>query len=172
MVMAIKGDITKMAVDCIVNAANGSLMGGGGVDGAIHSAAGPGLMRECSSLGGCETGDAKITGAYNLPAKRVIHAVGPVYSPKDEEECARLLARCYERSLDLASAAGARSIAFPSISTGAYGYPVEKASRIAVKAIREWLGLHNEAIDVAICCMSDGTLNAYRREIEENASEV
>jgi len=135
----IRGDITKLEVDAIVNAANKSLRGGGGVDGAIHSAAGPGLLRECRTLGGCETGSAKITGAYELPCKKVIHAVGPVYSRSYVEECTEDLAACYSTSLELAVQNDCRSIAFSALSTGVYGYPRQVAAPVAIRAVRKFL---------------------------------
>ena len=131
------GDITGLQVDAIVNAANSSLLGGGGVDGAIHRAAGPGLLDECRTLNGCETGQAKITGGYNLPAAHVIHTVGPIYSGRqtDEED----LRNCYWNSLEVARANDLHSIAFPGISTGVYGYPKKDAARIALTTVKEWL---------------------------------
>jgi len=135
----IRGDITTLAVDAIVNAANRSLRGGGGVDGAIHRAAGPELVRECRALGGCATGDAKITGAYELPCRKVIHAVGPVYDDLRPDVSERLLRSCYTRSLQLAVGNGCRSIAFSGISTGVYGYPSREAAPIAIRAVREFL---------------------------------
>jgi O-acetyl-ADP-ribose deacetylase (regulator of RNase III) len=143
----VRDDITRRQVDAIVNAANQSLLGGGGVDGAIHRAAGPGLLQECGKLGGCRTGEAKITRGHRLPAKQVIHTVGPVYGEEHGRE-AELLASCYRQSLALAARHGCKSIAFPSISTGAYGYPLTEASRIALKTIREFISANPDVIEV------------------------
>ncbi|HUK08357.1 MAG TPA: O-acetyl-ADP-ribose deacetylase [Stellaceae bacterium] len=156
------GDITKLAVDAIVNAANSSLLGGGGVDGAIHRAAGPDLLAECRRVGGCPTGEARVTGGYRLPARWVIHAVGPIWrgGKAGEEE---LLASCYRNALALAANAGAGSIAFPAISTGIYGFPAERAAKIAVVTVRAHLAL--PVSRVVFCCFDETTLGHYRRTL-------
>jgi len=159
------GDITKLDVECIVNAANKSLLGGGGVDGAIHRAAGPGLLKECRGLHGCETGEAKITKGYNLPAKYVIHTVGPIYSGDAMDE--RHLHSCYYNSLDLAKKHGIHSIAFPAISTGAYRYPLRDAVCVAMKAISSWMTDNKDyEMVVIICCFDRKTYNAYDSFVE------
>jgi O-acetyl-ADP-ribose deacetylase len=157
---AIQADITTLAVDAIVNAANPSLLGGGGVDGAIHQAAGAELLRECRLLGGCRTGDARITKGYRLPAEHVIHAVGPVWRGGMSGE-PDLLASCYRRAIELAVAAKARSLAFPGISTGIYGYPIESAARIAVTTVRTTMLEHEAPEEVIFCCYSSGDLAVY-----------
>lgn len=158
----IEGDITKLEVDAIVNAANRSLLGGGGVDGAIHRAAGPGLLEETKTLGGCETGDAKITGGYGLPAKHVIHTVGPVWhGGKSRED--ELLASCYVKALALAVENDLRTLAFPAISTGVYGFPLERATRIALMEIRSFLETDLSLTRVACCCFGKRDLEVYLR---------
>lgn len=155
-----QGDITQQQVDAIVNAANNTLLGGGGVDGAIHRAAGPRLLAECATLGGCRTGEAKITKGYDLPAKFVIHTVGPVWRGGSHGE-PELLANCYRNSLALAVQHGLRSIAFPSISTGAYGYPIEWASRIAVAEVDSFLRQNSSVEKVLFVCFSKSDYNCY-----------
>jgi len=159
---ALQGDITKLKVDAIVNAANTSLLGGGGVDGAIHRAAGPELLEECEGLGGCPTGDAKITRGYKLPAKYVIHTVGPVWSDGSRRE-PEFLTSCYRRSMEIANENGLKSIAFPCISTGVYRYPVVDAAQIAVKTIRECLETMKNFESVFFVCFSKEDLNVYQR---------
>jgi len=157
---ALRADITTLAVDAIVNAANSSLLGGGGVDGAIHRAAGPELVAECRLLHGCDTGEAKITKGYRLPAKFVIHTVGPVWQGGRAGE-AELLADCYRNSLALAEKHGVRSIAFPAISTGVYGYPKDEAARIAVETVRAFAADSIE--EVVFCCFSEDDRERYAR---------
>ncbi len=162
----IRGDITTLEVDAIVNAANESLLGGGGVDGAIHRAAGPELLVECRTLGGCRTGDAKITGGYLLPAAHVIHTVGPVWRGGDGGEDA-LLARCYRRSLEVAVPHGLRTIAFPAISTGVYGFPAGRAASIAVGTVASFLGETESIARVIFCCFSDESAELHREALED-----
>lgn len=157
---AVEADIVSLPVDAIVNAANPSLLGGGGVDGAIHRAAGPELLAECRLLGGCRVGEAKLTGGYRLPARFVIHTVGPVWEGGGRKE-SLLLASCYRGSLAIAARCGARSIAFPAISTGVYGYPVALAARVAVDTVREVVQESSPLDEVLFCCFSHGDLEVY-----------
>jgi O-acetyl-ADP-ribose deacetylase (regulator of RNase III) len=161
-----RGDITRLSLDAIVNAANTSLLGGGGVDGAIHRAAGPSLLEECRSLGGARTGEAKMTRGHRLPARHVIHAVGPVWRGGDHGEDA-LLASCYRESLRLAAERELGSIAFPAISTGAFGFPLERATRIAIEEVRRGLAAHSVITRAVFCCFSDGDLAVYDGIAEE-----
>lgn len=157
---AIQGDITRLDVDAVVNAANASLLGGGGVDGAIHRAAGPALLAECRSIGGCPTGEARITKGYDLPARYVIHTVGPIYTGADRDPV--LLAGCYVNSLDLAVQRNAKTIAFPAISCGVYGYPVKAACKIAVDTTRQFLATNRSLQKVFFVLFSKNNLEIYR----------
>lgn len=159
-----RGDITKLAVDAIVNAANSSLLGGGGVDGAIHRAAGPELVHECRLIGGCPTGEARITRGYRLPARHVIHTVGPVWRGGTNRE-PELLASCYRNSLQLAIDNGIRTIAFPAISCGIYGYPIDDATNIAVREVQSFLNAHDEIERVLFVCFGDEVCRAYERAL-------
>ena len=164
-IQVVQGDITKLDCDGIVNAANRSLLGGGGVDGAIHRAAGPELLAECRTLHGCRTGEAKITKGYRLKAKYIIHTVGPIYSGTAED--AAQLTDCYRNSLELAKSYDVHSIAFPAISTGVYGYPLEDATEIAVKTVAQWLEAHADyAMQVIFCCFDARTERVYQAKME------
>ena len=165
----VEGDITKLAVDAVVNAANTTLLGGGGVDGAIHRAAGPKLLDECRRIGGCPTGDARITKGYDLPARYVIHTVGPVFKGGGQGE-PELLANCYRNSLLLAVQNDLQSIAFPSISTGVYGYPLDQATRIALREALSFLSRNPTLERVLFCCFPPGNAEVYRRTVADLGS--
>lgn len=165
-IRAIQADITTLAIDAIVNAANSSLLGGGGVDGAIHRAAGSDLLHECRLLGGCKTGEAKRTGGYRLPARFIVHTVGPVWRGGEQGEEA-LLTACYRNALRLAAEVDAHSIAFPSISTGIFGYPIEQAARTAVSTVRAELARYPGVDEVLFCCFSAGDLAVYQKALSE-----
>ena len=166
-IVVVEGDITEQEVDAIVNAANTSLLGGGGVDGAIHRAAGPELLAECRTLHGCPTGEAKVTRGYRLPARWVIHTVGPVWRGGHDFED-ELLANCYRRSLEVAVQNGVRSVAFPAISTGVYGFPLERATRIAVREVRAFLEKNPALEKVLFVCFDSRTRDCYQRVLAES----
>ncbi len=163
-ISVVKGDITKLEVEVIVNAAAPDLLGGGGVDGAIHRAAGPGLVAQCRTLGGCATGDAKITGGYRLPATAIIHTVGPIWHGGDQDE-AELLASCYQKSLELAEQHKLMTIAFPAISCGIYGYPIPAAVEIAVATVRAYLSEHSGLEEVVLVAFNDEIFDEYQRAL-------
>jgi O-acetyl-ADP-ribose deacetylase (regulator of RNase III) len=167
----LKTDITKLAVDAIVNAANSSLLGGGGVDGAIHRAAGPELVEECRLLGGCNTGEAKITKGYRLPAKFVIHTVGPVWNGGQHNE-PRLLANCYRSCFAIARERGLATMAFPAISCGIYGYPIAEAVKIAVRETLAELAASNSIQKIVFACFGDEVYDAYRQEVNQSCNSL
>jgi O-acetyl-ADP-ribose deacetylase (regulator of RNase III) len=166
--LVVQGDITRLTVDAIVNAANRTLLGGGGVDGAIHRAAGPELLAECRGLGGCPTGQARLTSGHRLPARHVIHTVGPVYRDGRSGE-PELLRSCYRESLRLASEAGLETVAFPAISTGVYGYPRAEACDVAVATVSEWLATHALPVTVTFCCFEARDAALYRGRLARGA---
>ncbi len=165
------GDLTRLSVDAIVNAANSSLLGGGGVDGAIHRAAGPALLEECREIGGCPPGEARMTGGYDLPARWVIHTVGPVWEGGGRRE-PEVLGACYTESLRLAARNELRSIAFPAISTGVYGYPMALASRVALRSVLAWLVAHELPERVVLCCFAEADGAAFRSAAREFGLEL
>ncbi len=167
----LQGDITDQDTEAIVNAANRSLLGGGGVDGAIHRAAGPQLLAECRTLGGCQTGDAKITKGYRLKAKHVIHTVGPIYH-SEGKKAPELLASCYRRSLELASENRLKSVAFPSISTGAYGYPLEEAAPVALGTVTDYLKSHPDIQLVRFVLFGKEAYQAYEKALKELLEKI
>lgn len=167
-IRVVRGDITALEVDAVVTAANSVLAGGGGVDGAIHRAAGPELIAACAELGGCPTGEARITPGFGLRAKHCIHAVGPVWSGGDADEEVHL-AGAYRMSLDLAAAAGCRSIAFPAISCGVYGYPVGDACRLSVSVIRRWMAHHAQPSEVLLCAFDEDVASGWERALSSTA---
>lgn len=164
LIHAIQADITTLAKDAIVNAANSSLLGGGGVDGAIHRKAGPGLLEECRQLGGCRPGEARLTSGHRLPARYIIHTVGPVWHGGSHQE-PQVLGSCYRSVLEIATARDIRTIAFPSISTGVYGYPIELAAPTAVEAVYGFLGDTPDLTEVVFCCFSAGDLAVYQHAL-------